>query len=401
MPTNVFYDGLNEFCRKYLIEGETPSALDISRFSANHEKVFATVFENLLLFDKVSFKVFGENIPLVMLLNKLGERGLDQLIEQDAVNFILWTPMIVSLEKNIDGLDPIFAGIHNSEAHCDPEKSIELGLNWMQQKLDRSKRRALVRKLRDKYHLPNKNLPNEAVQLTNSAYLSGKLDGYGFNSKNHDIRKLPDSERRRLTTCATDLLEYNYLLSNQMSSFSKKEFFLFFSQTQQKLKTSDSSISGFCKLAKLEQFPDLQTLYSQLDTPFEKLLKVRGKSSSARFRAWLDRTTGDELDAVEITKAYVDAIADAKGFFQTIPGKLTKTAVMSSIGAGIGAAIGGLPGGVLGLSAAKFLEPAADVALDLVDQFVVDGLTKGWTPRIFMDDLRDLSSDAQKSISKP
>ncbi len=390
MSSNVFYDGLNEFCRKYLIAGEDPTPAEIAQFPGLQKEIFATVFENFLLFDTVSFKVFGENIPLALLLNTLGERGLDELIEQDAVNFVLWTPMVAFLVKQIDGIDPLVSGNHNSAAHSDPEKSIELGLNWMQQKPSRSKRRALVRKLRDKYRIPAKELPHQAVQLTNSAYVSGKLDCYGFKSKINDIRKLAVTEKKLLTTCATDLLEYNYLLSNQMTSFSKKEFFEFFTQTQEKLKTSDSKVGEFCKIAKLEQFPDLKSLYLQLDMPFQKLLKVRRKNSSTRFRRWLDSPSIDAGEGVEITKAYVDAIADAKGFFQTVTGKLTKTAVMSSIGAGVGAVLGGVPGGVLGVGAAKILEPAADVVLDLVDEFVVDGLTRGWTPRIFLDDLRNL-----------
>jgi hypothetical protein len=391
MTSNVFYDGLNEFSRKYFVADSKLSAVEISQFSVQRQQVEATVFENLLLFDRVSLKVFGENIPLAVLLNLFGERGLEELIEQDALEFILWTPFVAFMEDYNEGIDPLVSGTHNSKAHSDPEESIELGLNWMTNKPLRSKRRALVRKLRDLYRIPADDLPHNAVGITKSAYSSGKLKAYGFDPEKRDIRKLNQTEKQRLCTCAEDLLEYTYLLSNKMTSFSKREFFEFFAQSQNRLKVANAKSVAFCKLAELEEFPDLKTLYTQLEAPLQKMLKVRGKRSSQRFRSWLDNPTPpDERSASEITKEYIDAIANAKGFFQTTTGKLTKTAATSSIGAGIGAVIGGIPGVVMGASVGKILEPAADIALDLVDQFLIDGLTKGWTPRIFIDDLRDL-----------
>ncbi|WP_050453458.1 hypothetical protein [Candidatus Burkholderia verschuerenii] len=46
------------------------------------------------------------------------------------------------------------------------------------------------------------------------------------------------------------------------------------------------------------------------------------------------------------------------------------------------------------LALSKVLDPLADVSLDLLDTFVLDGLTKGWTPKIFFDDLERLAGDA-------
>jgi hypothetical protein len=64
---------------------------------------------------------------------------------------------------------------------------------------------------------------------------------------------------------------------------------------------------------------------------------------------------------------------------------------MVAAGAGIGAAIeGSLSGAAWGVAAAKFLEPVADLGLDLADAFLLDRLLKGWTPRMFLDDLKQL-----------
>jgi hypothetical protein len=59
---------------------------------------------------------------------------------------------------------------------------------------------------------------------------------------------------------------------------------------------------------------------------------------------------------------------------------------VAGIGAGIGALLGGNP----------LAGTAAGVGLNLLDEFVLNGLAKGWTPRIFIDDLRTLSSTGEK-----
>jgi hypothetical protein len=62
MAQEIFYPDLNTFCRMYF-DGARPvspqdQALIHSRWNA-HE---AAIFEQLMLFDKMSFKVVGENM---------------------------------------------------------------------------------------------------------------------------------------------------------------------------------------------------------------------------------------------------------------------------------------------------------------------------------------------------
>ena len=45
---------------------------------------------------------------------------------------------------------------------------------------------------------------------------------------------------------------------------------------------------------------------------------------------------------------------------------------------------------MLGGVAAQAAGPAVEFALDLLDEFLLDGLRKGWHPRMFFDDLRKL-----------
>jgi hypothetical protein len=381
-----------------MVQGTPLTKEDLASFDVNRKKVEAEIFENLALFDQINFKVYGENIPLALLLRLLGEQGVDQLIDQGALKFTLWTPMVAQMVEKIDGIDPIMSGVLSSKAHTDPEESIELGLNWLEPKPDRTKRRKLSRKLRDLYILPSTDLPKNAVDLTKSAYQSGRLDHFGFNHSSTPYRTVTKEETTRLLKCTDDLLEYTYMLSNGLTSFSKSEFYEFFILSQERISMASEQTSAFSKISSIEQFPDLQSLHAQLYKPYDKIIEVRSKRNARKFRAWLNEKSDAETKT-EITKEYIDAIVNQKGFFQTRTGKLTKTIAMASIGSGIGALVAGVPGSVTGAALIKAAEPAVDFAIDLVDEFLLDGLTKGWSPRVFVDDIRKLSEKPKPSNS--
>lgn len=398
MTSNVFYSNLNDFCRKYMVQGNPLTKGDLANFEVRRRKIEAEIFENLALFDEINFKVYGENIPLALLMRLLGEQVIDQLIDQGGLKFTLWTPMVGQLVESIDGIDPLVSGVLSSKAHADPEESIELGLNWLSPKPDRAKRRKLSRKLRDLYVLPSADLPKNAVDLTRSAYQSGRLDQFGFNHSSTPYQSITKEEKARLLKCTDDLLEYSYMLSKGLTSFSKSEFYEFFILSQERMSMASERTGAFFKISTIEQFPDLQSLHSQIYKPYDKIIEVRSKRNAKKFRKWLNEMSDPETKT-EITKEYIDAIVDQKGFFQTRTGKLTKTIAMASIGSGIGALIAGVPGSLTGAALIKAAEPAVDFALDLVDEFLLDGLTKGWSPRVFVDDIRKLSEKPKPNNS--
>jgi hypothetical protein len=92
------------FCRKYLVEGPQPlSQEDILQLPGRDALLRSALFEHLLLFDTLTIKVYGENIPLLLLLRLIGERGLDELLDQDAIRFVLWTPIWPNPVRRYEG----------------------------------------------------------------------------------------------------------------------------------------------------------------------------------------------------------------------------------------------------------------------------------------------------------
>src|SRR5882724_8439889 len=95
MGSNAFYTSLNDLCTKYFVIGPKPlSEAEAPKLSEMMAAESASLFEHLLLFDTISIKLHGENVPLALMLRLFGEDGLERLIDQKAIRFVLWTPMI-------------------------------------------------------------------------------------------------------------------------------------------------------------------------------------------------------------------------------------------------------------------------------------------------------------------
>ena len=386
MSTTIFQTDLNDFCRKYLVINPGQPEPSPINFLIDGKKIEASIFEQLLLFDTVSFKVYGENIPIAILLNHFGVKGVEALLEQDALEFVLWNHMLTYMVDDIPGVDPLQHGSFNSKPHSDPEESLTLGFNWMKSQPKTSVKKNLIRKIRDKYSMPERSLSGQAVSLVKSAYNTGKLKPYNLTPENCDFIDLDLDGRKKLCHCADEVLQYSHLIKENMASYTKFEFYQMFNETNRKLHEALKIQQDFNRLSELENIPNLQSLYVEIEEPFKRLLKIRNKGTSKKFRAWLG-ICSKSSDSLHITKEYIDASANSKGFFQTKKGRFTKNIAMSAIGAGVGGMIAGPGGAIGGAGAAKFLEPIADFGLDLLDEFVLSGLAKGWTPKLFFDDV--------------
>jgi len=354
--------------------------LFLSRFN----NLKAKIFEDLILFDKTTYKVYGENVPLAVLINELTFKGVEQLIEQGGVNFALWTPMIAQSTSYTEGLIPVMPGRLSSDVHTDPECSIDAAFDFMKNKPNKKQRNHIKRKVRDLYILPKVGIENEAQSFAVSAFNSNKFESYGLDCNSMDIHKLSTPQKSILTECATDLLEYKFLISENLTSFNSSKFSSLFNSSVSKIEKSNR-VDVTSKIASFQNFPNLQELSGELGHPLQNISKLRDKTNVIKFRRWLSEVT-TECEMKEVTAAYIDAIANAKGFFETKSGRLTKNVTMTAIGAGIGSLVGPAGtaiGGVVG----KLAEPVVDFGLDLIDEYLVTELTKGWTPRMFFEEL--------------
>lgn len=399
----VFYPSLGELCTKYLVK-RTPdlSLQEQMQFVSKFAEEQRQLFEQFLLFDTIAIRIRGDNLPLPMLLQIFGERGLEELIEQGAIRFIQWKSGIFHMVTDIPGVNALAFGDMKSATYDDPEKSIDFGFDMLKNPLPKNTRRRLRAKIAPLYENAEGDLAKRAVEFTNSAYTSGKLSKLGLPPVD-PLTNMPRAKRERMNACASEVTDYSYVMDKGMTSLTNYTFFSLLSDSAEKLKKRADMVGGFNELSKVEAFPDLKALFPQLKNPLQQLPALRGKASSIKFRKWLAETTRGDAD---LSAAYVAAIADLKGPFATPKGKFVKAIAMTGIGAGVGAGVAALTsmavGAVAAAAAAPVIEPALELGMDLLDAFVLEGLTKGWSPRIFFDDLkelerRDLRQDAGSS----
>ncbi|WP_339731074.1 hypothetical protein [uncultured Pseudomonas sp.] len=386
----------NEFSHKFLLKGQyQPTLEDIMLFPQRFEAIKASTFESMLLFNTINFKVVGENIPLAVLATEIGTKGIEELIDQEALRFTHWTPMILHFVGNIPGVYPLASGRHRSKAHNDPEESISLGLNALAQKLNKKERKTLIRKVRDLYEYAEDNIEHKSKDYVLSAFDSNKLSKLGLDKEIHDIYQLPSHLKEKLSKCAEELLEYKHITNAKLTSTDSIGSHILLNECINKIIKINHP-EAFSKIIEIENFPDLRKVYSNISAPLRQAVKIRSNKNTRKFRSWLDETV-ENNELSEISKAYIDAVANKKGFFDSHAGKLTKTTVMALAGAGVGA-ITGPVGLAVGGTIGALVAPAADIGFDLVDEYVLSGLLKGWSPRMFIEELRKLNIKIEPSI---
>lgn len=392
--SKIYIKELNDFCRKFILRGEHKiTREDVILYPNRLKNIKSIVFESLLLFEKTTFKVYGENVPLAFLINELSVKGLEQLIDQNGLEFALWTPMIGRMESNIPGMIPLIHGRVSSGAHCDPEESIETGLRCLSRPPNKKQRETIKRKVRDLYIFPEEGIERDSVYFALSAYRSNKLNSFGLSIETSDISNLTTKQKQILEKCASDLTEYKFIMSENLIFPSESNFSKLYNDSFRKIyKSNHTDIVSH--VANLENFPNLREVAANLERPLQNIHKIRDKNSVKKFRRWVNEVASNK-DMNEVSKAYIDSIVNSKGFFETKTGRFTKNVAMTMIGAGIGS-FAGSAGAVVGGTVGRLIEPVVDFALDMVDEYLISELTKGWVPRVFFDELEKLKQPLER-----
>ena len=159
------------------------------------------------------------------------------------------------------------------------------------------------------------------------------------------------------------------------------------------LRERQSPVEKYSVFANFEKFPNLRTLFSEVERPFQRIARFRQSYTARRFREWL-ASASDPGSDVELIREYVDACGNRKGLFESAPAKFAKLVSMIAIshlaGAEAVAAAGALLTSVPASVINDVLGTAAEFGTGVVDSFLIDNLKVGWTPKAYFDGLRRL-----------
>ena len=192
-------------------------------------------------------------------------------------------------------------------------------------------------------------------------------------------------------------------MSQGMTTLFDTGVFDLFSTGLDRLRHTSHAFERFATLAEYERFPDLTTLFFEIESPFARAAKFRDTYRAREFRRWF-ADTGGSVSQVEQIREYVEAFGNRRGLFEAVRPKLLKIVAMTAFGAFLSAKFGehhvaeALNEVVGGLMAAKIVETLTDFGLDFgldaIDTFVIDNIKIGWTPRSYFDGLRHMRKTA-------
>ncbi len=263
------------------------------------------------------------------------------------------------------------------------------------------RRRRLIKKLARLYRAVPDKLSESSVEAVNVSLQSGAMEPYGIAKAPWPIDNLGDSQKRIALKCAEQFAEYEFLIRNNMTSFSDYRYFSPFWASQERFQVMNRTLSGFSSLSTIEGVPNLRVLFHSIDQPLKNISMIRQRSNAVRFRTWLEQTAGDSPD-IDVVRSYLDAISGQRVTNGTTGKKLLKTVALAVIGVGVCSVTAGYAGMAAGaaagvgstlaaVAAEKLAEFATETGLGLFDNFILDNIAKGWSPRMFFDDLSKIT----------
>ena len=361
-----------------------PYGFDYPKLTKEEERyIIAGLFEQLLIFDKITITTNRVNFALAFLISKLGINTVEKLFELGYIRILLWSPVIMTgsgreqadgtIDKSvIYGQPPIAAG-SLGDKDLDPEENIHNAITHFN--FHRDRRRIFTKKAAKNYIIPNgMEFSTGSAKVVIDAYESNNLAGLGLPFEK-ESDQLDLEQRQQLLGLGHKVLETAILSKYGFKSFENYEHFKICEQNLDNIGKAYNVSEGTAAILNLENLPDLKCLFINENIQFEDLFTLRHLSNAKYFRKWINEIS-ESSNAIEITKEYINQIKGSNKFFTSREGKLIRNLGMFGASTALGVAVAGPVGAVAGFG------------LGLLDTFVLDGILIGKNPSMFIDDLR-------------
>lgn len=355
---------LDELQRKYLIAG---------------------LFEQLLLFDRIVVKTNRSNFALTFLINELGINKVEELIDKKYLQFLLWTPVIVTgtgrrkEDGTIDtstimGKPPIATG-SLSDSDSDPEIIIDKALSPFN--LSRDRKRIFKRLAANSYIIPKgMEFSAKAAEFVIESYKANLLSELGLP---YDIEPeyLAINKRYELLTLGQKIIETSLLSKYELKSFDNYEHIRICQANLRNIGNALNVTENTSEILRIENILNLKQLFLSSKLDIDDALQIRNFKNAKYYRKWINEIS-ENTNASEITKEYLKEISGKNKYFDTAQGKLLRTLSIFGLGTSLGYIIGGVVGSAV-----------ADLGLSLLDTYWLESILKGKNPKMFIDELEN------------
>ena len=129
---------------------------------------------------------------------------------------------------------------------------------------------------------------------------------------------------------------------------------------------STQLIEKFINLLELENIPDIRPAVESGDMSLSEIWKLRMRKEATQFRQWLREA--NPADARELEKAYIATLGEST-VCSSLPVKILRFIITATAGA---------------------LQPLIGATVGVVDSFFIEKWLSGYSPRLFLDQLRSL-----------
>lgn len=197
-----------------------------------------------------------------------------------------------------------------------------------------------------------------------------------------DPNDLNLDERRKLSGLANSILEAGIISKNGFKSYNNYEELEIIKKSFENIGKAYNISKNTSEILRIENTPDLRQIYLNNQFEIDDIFKLRHLKTAKYFRKWINEV-GENTNSAEVTEAYLAEIKEAKSFFNTKKGKVIKNTLMFGATSGLGYLIAGPIGAVSGLAI-----PIVDYGLGLIEEFTLEGLFEGKTPKIYIDKLK-------------
>jgi hypothetical protein len=357
--------------------------------AAQEQEILAGLFEQLLIFDRITITTGRLNFPLFFLIKHLGINKVEEMIERNAIEFLLWSPMIftgrgrqredgTTDESVIYGQLPIVGGSLGDQ-DIDPGHNIDNALNLFN--LNRERKRIFKRIAEQKYTVAE-GLQNSSasVRTVMNAYLNNDLASLGLAFEK-DPAQLSLQERDLMLDVGSKLLETTLLSRYNLKSYENYAHYQICEQNLANIGNALKVSENTSQILKIENIPDLKSLFKDTRMSLDDVLTLRYKGNAKYYRKWINEVS-DSSDAQEITKEYLNELKDNSNFFNTNPGKFVRNIGVWGVSTYLGNLVAGDAGVMTG------------VALGLADTFWLESIIKGRNPSMFIQDIEQTLAEA-------
>ena len=359
------------------------------------EQILAGLFEQLLIFDKITISTGRLNFPLAFLISKLGLKSVERLIEAGYIRFMIYAPMIVTStgmgkedgtvdDSVIYGQPPIAAGSLSDE-DLEPERNIHYALSNFG--LSKDIKRKFTKKAIKNYVVPDgMAISTNSEKLIIEAYLNNNLATLGLPFEK-DPTQLNLEQRGILLSLGHKIIETSILSKYNLKSFENFEHYAICEQNFSNIGKAFNISNNTTEILKIENLPNLKALFLNEKLDFDSVFKIRHLSTAKYYRKWINEV-GENANLYEVTEEYLNQIKGNTKFFETTKGKFLKNIGLFGVTSVLGTLIGGNIGAITGTAVGKAIEPAVDYGSGLLETFWLDNLLEGRNPSMFIDTIK-------------